>query len=113
MTVWGWLPKSFAPLMRAAAVHLAAQTVEVPSKEREVVLYRPILQWGPPLDEGLCVRWTGLHFFFSFELSYLKAAKKANLAGAPEIGYKNLLRSALSLCRMVLRGLERPAAPPH
>src|ERR1035437_2712634 len=79
----------------------------------EVVLYRPILQWGPPLDEGLCVRWTGLHFFFSFELSYLKAAKKANLAGAPEIGYKNLLRSALSLCRMVLRGLERPAAPPH
>jgi len=39
LTVWGWLPKSFAPLMRAAAVHLAAQTVEVPSKEREVLLW--------------------------------------------------------------------------
>src|ERR1035437_5211524 len=53
-----------------------------------VAIYRPILQWGPPLDEGLGVRWTGLHFFFSFELSYLKAAKKSSLAGVPELGTK-------------------------
>src|SRR5665647_3768832 len=55
---------------------------------RIVAIYRPILQWGPPLDEGLGVRWTGLHFFFSFELSYLKAAKKSSLAGVPELGTK-------------------------
>src|ERR1019366_4525351 len=55
---------------------------------RMVAIYRPILQWGPPLDEGLGVRWTGLHFFFSFELSYLKAAKKSSLAGVPELGTK-------------------------
>jgi hypothetical protein len=58
----------------------------------EVVLYRPILEWGPPLDEGLSVRWIGLHFFFSFELSYLKAAKKASLAGGPEVGTKTSCR---------------------
>jgi hypothetical protein len=29
-----------------------------------------------------------LHFFFSFELFYLKAAKKASLAGVPEVGTK-------------------------
>src|ERR1019366_10683991 len=59
---------------------------------QEVVLYRPILQWGPPLDEGLSARWIGLHFFFSFGLSYLKAAKKASLAGAPEVGTKTSCR---------------------
>jgi hypothetical protein len=29
-----------------------------------------------------------LHFFFSFELSYLRAPKKPRLAGAPEVGTK-------------------------
>src|ERR1039457_1040350 len=58
----------------------------------QVVLYRPILEWGPPLDEGLSLRWIGLHFFFSFELSYLKVAKKASLAGAPEVGAKTSCR---------------------
>jgi hypothetical protein len=56
------------------------------------------------------------YFFFSFEFSYLRAAKKPRLAGAPEVGTqlsKKLLLSAHSLCRMVLRGLERLAAPPH
>src|ERR1035437_124809 len=33
-------------------------------------------QGGSPLDEALTVRWLGLHFFFSFDLSYLKAVGK-------------------------------------
>jgi len=33
-------------------------------------------EWGHPLDEALIVRWIGLHFFFSFELSHLKAPRK-------------------------------------
>jgi hypothetical protein len=36
-------------------------------------------EWGHPLDEALIVRWIGLHFFFSFELSYLKAPRKPRL----------------------------------
>jgi len=51
----------------------------------------------------------GLHFFFSFDLSYLKVSKKRRLAGTPEVWHRvaqNLLQSALSFCRMVLRGIE-------
>ncbi len=36
-------------------------------------------EWGHPLDEALIVRWIGRHFFFSFELSYLKAPRKPRL----------------------------------
>src|ERR1039457_931909 len=52
----------------------------------QVLLYRPILQGGPPLNEALRVRRIGLCFFFSFELSYLRAPKNPRLAGAPEVG---------------------------
>jgi hypothetical protein len=51
-----------------------------------VLLYRPILQGGPPLNEALRVRRIGLCFFFSFELSYLRAPTNPRLAGAPEVG---------------------------
>ena len=57
-----------------------------PHSGRMVVIYRPILQWGPPLDEALSVPWIGFYFFFSFELSYLRAPKKPRLAGVPEVG---------------------------
>ena len=49
------------------------------------------------------------HFFFSFELSYLRVPKKPRLAGTRGfvlIRHDNLLLSAVSLCRMVLCGLE-------
>jgi 2-hydroxychromene-2-carboxylate isomerase len=62
-----------------------------------VVIYRPILQWGPPLDEALSVPWIGFYFFFSFELSYLRAPKKPRLAGVPEVG------AQLSLKPLALR----------
>jgi len=58
----------------------------------QVLLYRPTLKRGSPLDEALTVRWIGIHFFFSFGLSYLKAAKQANLAGDPEVGTKTSCR---------------------
>src|ERR1035437_7432227 len=70
-------------------------------------------EWGHPLDEALIVRWIGLHFFFSFELSYLRAPRKPRLDVAPVARHENLLLYAVSLCRMVVCGPERPAAPPQ
>jgi hypothetical protein len=58
----------------------------------------------------------GLQFFFSFEFVLPERPKKPRLAGARRLALnrrKNLLLSAVSLCRMVLRGLEYRAAPPH
>jgi hypothetical protein len=55
-------------------------------------------------------------FLFSLELSYLAVPKKARLAEPWRFGdqlSQNLLLSALSLCRMVLHGLESLAAPLH
>jgi hypothetical protein len=52
-----------------------------------------------------------LHFFFSFELPYLESAQEASFGRRSELGTQlaqKLLRSPVSLCRMVLRGLERP-----
>src|ERR1039457_3556385 len=75
----------------------------------QVLLYRPILQGGPPLNEALRVRRIGLCFFFSFELSYLRAPQNPDWPEPRRLALscrKNLLLSALSLCRMVLRGLE-------
>ena len=43
-------------------------------------------EWEHPLDEALIVRWIGLHFFFSFELSYLAAPQEPSLGGVPEVG---------------------------
>ena len=34
------------------------------------------------LDEALTVQWIGVHFFFSFELSYLRVPEKPRLGGA-------------------------------
>jgi hypothetical protein len=61
------------------------------------------------LNEALRVRRIGLCFFFSFELSYLRAPQNPDWPEPRRLALscrKNLLLSALSLCRMVLRGLE-------
>ena len=48
-----------------------------PSFERMVVLIRLIFHGGCPFDEAPKVRWIGLHFFFSFELSYQGESRSA------------------------------------
>src|SRR5438309_862771 len=57
----------------------------------------------------LNVSLLGFHFFFSFELPYLKASKKANLATDLNVtnqSEQNHLMSASSLCRMYFVGLK-------
>jgi hypothetical protein len=51
----------------------------------------------------------GSHFFFSFELPYLKVSKKAHVATdlyASESSEQNYLMSASSLCRMYFVSLK-------
>jgi hypothetical protein len=56
-------------------------------------------------------------FFFSFEFSLLESTRDTSSGrdsgGVVTSCRTNLLLAALSLCRMVLRGLELLAAPPH
>ena len=57
----------------------------------------------------LNVSLLGFHFFFSFELPYLKASKKTNLATDLNVtnqSEQNHLMSASSLCRMYFVGLK-------
>jgi len=57
----------------------------------------------------LNVSLLGFHFFFSFELPYLKASKKANRATDLNVtnqSEQNHLMSASSLCRMYFVGLK-------
>jgi hypothetical protein len=42
-----------------------------------------------------------------------ESSQEGQSGRSPGGWHKNLLQSALSLCRMVLRGVERPAAPPY
>ena len=44
------------------------------------------LQVDGMVDGAFIVRWIGLHFFFSFELSYLRVPEEPGLAGVPEAG---------------------------
>ena len=57
-----------------------AQTADVRHRSGQMSFYTgQYPEWGHPLDEALIVRWIGLHFFFSFELYYLKAPRKPRL----------------------------------
>ena len=47
----------------------------------EVLLYWPILKWGPPLDQRLKVRSIGFHSFLSFEFVLPEERPKGCLAG--------------------------------
>ena len=61
------------------------------------------------MGEALRVQWIGFHFFFSFELAYLRMPKKPVWAEPRRLVascHKNLLLSALSLCKVVPHGLE-------
>jgi hypothetical protein len=63
------------------------------------------------LDETLRIRWIGLHFFFSFELSYQRELRSPIRTGLPRAAvrcHKNLLQNPHSLCRMVGCPLEYP-----
>src|ERR1035437_1797939 len=101
-----------AILVRAAARQGTA-TVRTTETPRKSFYTGQCSEWGHPLDEALIVRWIGLHFFFSFELSYLNAPRKPRLDVAPVARHEKLLLYAVSLCRMVVCGPERPAAPPQ
>ena len=49
------------------------------------------------------------HFFFWFELYYLRVPRSLAVEGVPEVGDqfpRNLLHCPLSSCRMIVRGLE-------
>src|ERR1017187_3486793 len=78
-------PKTTGSLLRAEYLHwrirVAARTgVQLVRIGNEKSFYTgQCPEWGHPLDEALIVRWIGLHFFFSFELSYLKAPRKPRL----------------------------------
>ncbi len=68
------------------------------------------------MAEALKVRWIGLHFFFSFELAYQREPPTPIGTGLPKSAvrsHKNLLQTPHSLCRIVVRAVERFAAPPQ
>lgn len=70
----------------------------------------PANSWLGRSHRGMLnVSLLGFHFFFSFELPYLKASKKANLATDLNVtnrSEQNHLMSASSLCRMYFVGLK-------
>jgi hypothetical protein len=81
----------------------AAATRRSTAKGAKVALYRPYAL-GPPLDEGLSVRWIGVHSFFSFELSSPRVPKEPSLGSLPKIGGDRLF-----LRRLGLRPMAAPA----
>src|SRR5215813_5445527 len=59
--------------------------------------------------EVLSIPLLGFHFFFSFERSYLRAPKRPHPGETWSLTisrHENHLMCSVSLCRMILRGLE-------
>src|ERR1019366_4882504 len=82
----------------------------------DTAIYRPTLNYGALFDQVLYYR-CGRLFFFSFEcfLHYeaLKRRVWQELRTSLVSRYRYRLRPALSLCKMVVRGVEWLAHPSH
>jgi hypothetical protein len=59
---------------------VALKQVASPYGFLDRLLYRPMFGWGAPIKGCSTSTLLGCHFFFSFELPYLKASQKAHLA---------------------------------
>ena len=83
---------------------------KVPLTTRAGSPFIPANSWLGRSHRGMLnVSLLGFHFFFSFELPYLKASKKTNLATDLNVtnqSEQNHLMSASSLCRMYFVGLK-------